>query len=77
MSISYKFTKFEVKEIKKSERKYHSFLGSDPHPQLYRTRPTSKLEFHSTEAQKIKEEKIEESFGLGKKSCGTETDTET
>ena len=39
--------------------------------------PTSKLEFHSTEAQKIKEEKIEESLGLGKKSYGTETDTET
>ena len=37
--------------------------------------PTSKLEFHSTEEQKTKEEK--ESLGLGKKSYGTETDTET
>jgi hypothetical protein len=37
--------------------------------------PTSKLEFHSTEAQKIKEEKMEKSLGLGKKSYGTETDT--
>ena len=27
--------------------------------------------------KKIKEEKMEESFGLGKKSYGTETDTET
>ena len=27
--------------------------------------PTSKFEFHSTEAQKIKEEKMEESLGLG------------
>ena len=27
--------------------------------------------------KKIKEEKIEESFGIGKKSYGTETDTET
>jgi hypothetical protein len=65
MSISYKFTKFEVKEIKeRSERKYHSFLGS-------------KFEFHSTKAQKIKEEKMVESLGLGKKSYGTETDTKT
>ena len=39
--------------------------------------PTSKLEFHSTEEQKIKEETMEESLGLGKKSYGTETDTET
>jgi hypothetical protein len=39
--------------------------------------PTSKLEFHSTEVQKIKEETMEESLGLGKKSYGTETDTET
>ena len=39
--------------------------------------PTSKFEIHSTEAQKIKEEKMEESLGLGKKSYGTETDTET
>ena len=39
--------------------------------------PTSKLEFHSTEAQKIKEEKIEESLGLGKKRNGTKTDPET
>ena len=37
--------------------------------------PTSKLEFHSTEEQKTKEEK--ESLGLGKKSYGTKTDTET
>jgi hypothetical protein len=29
--------------------------------------PTSKLEFHSTEVQNIKEETMEESFGLGKK----------
>jgi hypothetical protein len=28
--------------------------------------PTSKFEFHSTEAQKIKEEKVEESLGLPK-----------
>ena len=39
--------------------------------------PTSKLEFQSTEEQKIKEETMEESLGLGKKSYGTETDTET
>ena len=39
--------------------------------------PTSKLEFHSTEEQKIKEETMEESLGLGKKSYSTETDTET
>jgi hypothetical protein len=39
--------------------------------------PTSKLEFHSTKVQKIKEEKMEKSLGLGKKSYGTETDTET
>ena len=39
--------------------------------------PTSKFEFHSTEAHKIKEEKMEESLGLGKKSYGTETDAET
>jgi hypothetical protein len=39
--------------------------------------PTSKLEFHSTEEQKIKEETMEESLGLGKKSYVTETDTET
>ena len=39
--------------------------------------PTSKLEFHSTEEQKIKEETMEESLGLGKKSYGTKTDTET
>ena len=58
MSITFKFTKFEVKEIKKRiERKYHS----------YWSQPTSKLEFHSTDEQKIKEETIEESLGLGKK----------
>ena len=39
--------------------------------------PTSKFEFHSTEAQKIKEEKMEESLGLGKKSYGTEHYTKT
>ena len=39
--------------------------------------PTSKLKFHSTEEQKIKEETMEESLGLGKKSYCTETDTET
>jgi hypothetical protein len=39
--------------------------------------PTSKLEFHSTEEQKIEEETMEESLDLGKKSYGTETDTET
>jgi hypothetical protein len=39
--------------------------------------PTSKLEFHSTEVQKIKEETMEESLGLVKKSYSTETDTET
>jgi hypothetical protein len=39
--------------------------------------PTSKFEIHSTEAQKIMEEKMEESLGLGKKSFGTENDTET
>ena len=39
--------------------------------------PTSKLEFHSTEEQKIKEETMEESLGLGRKSYGTETGTET
>ena len=33
--------------------------------------PTSKFEYHSTEAKKIKEEKMEESLGLGKKSYGT------
>jgi hypothetical protein len=68
MSISYKFTKFEVKEIKKrSERNNIPFWAQ----------PTSKLEFHSTELQKIKEETMEKSLGLGKKSYGTETDTET
>ena len=47
MSISYKFTEFEVKQNKKiSERKCHYFLGS-----------TSNLEFHTKEEQKIKEEK--------------------
>ena len=30
--------------------------------------PTSKLEFHSTEEQKVKEETMEESLDLGKKS---------
>ena len=39
--------------------------------------PTSKLKSQSTEKQKIKEETVEESLGLGKKSYGTETDTET
>ena len=39
--------------------------------------PKSKFEFHSTEAQKIKEEKKEESLGLGKKSYSAKTDTET
>jgi hypothetical protein len=39
--------------------------------------PTSKLEFYSAEKQKIKEKTIEESLGLGKKSYGTESDTET
>jgi hypothetical protein len=39
--------------------------------------PTTKLEFHITEVQKIKEETMEESLGLGKKSYGTETDPET
>ena len=37
----------------------------------------SKLKFHCTEEQKIKDEAMEESLGLGKKSYGTETDTET
>ena len=47
MSISYKFTKFEVKEIKKrSERKTIPFWAQ----------ATSNLEFHSTKEQKIKEE---------------------
>ena len=44
---------------------------------LFWAQPTSKLEFYSTEVQKIKEETMEESLGLGKKSYGTETDTET
>ena len=39
--------------------------------------PTSKLEFYSAEEQKIKEKTMEESLGLGKKSYGTKTDTET
>ena len=39
--------------------------------------PTFKLDFHGTEVQIIKEEIMEESLGLGKKSYGTETDTET
>ena len=39
--------------------------------------PTSKFKFPSTEEQKIKEETMEESLCLGKKSNGTETDTET
>ena len=66
MSINYKFTKFEVKEIKKrSERNTISFWAQ----------PTSKLEFHSTEEQKTKEETMEESLGLGKKSYGTKTET--
>ena len=43
----------------------------------FRAQPTSKFEFPSTEAQKIKEEKMEESLGIGKKSYGTETDTKT
>ena len=38
--------------------------------------PTSKLEFHSTEEQKIKEETMKEYLGLGKKGYGTKTDTE-
>ena len=72
MSIGYKFTKFEVKEIKKrNEKKYHSILS------VFWAQPTSKLEFHSTEGQKIKKEKMEESLGLCKKNYGTETDTET
>jgi hypothetical protein len=37
--------------------------------------PTSRLKFHSTEEQKIKEETMEESLCLGKKSYGTKTDT--
>ena len=68
MSISYKFTKFEVKEIKKRNEK-----NTIP----FWAQPTSKFEFHSTEAQTIKEGKMEESLGLGKKSYGTKTDTET
>ena len=49
MSISYKFTKFEVKEIgKRSEQKYHSFSGS----------PTSKLKLHSTEEQKSRKKQF-------------------
>ena len=39
--------------------------------------PTSMLEFHSTEEQKIKKETMEESLSLGKKSYSTETDTKT
>ena len=35
--------------------------------------PTSKLEFYSTEEKKSRKK----SLGLGKKSYGTETDTET
>ena len=36
----------------------------------------AKFEFHSTEAQKMKEEKMEESLGLGK-SYDTKTNIET
>ena len=68
MKISYKFTKFEVKEIKKKRKE-----NTIP----FWAQPTSKLEFHSTEEQKIKEETMEVSLGLGKKSYGTETDNET
>ena len=46
MSISYKFTKFEVKEIKKKNTIH------------FWAQPTSKLEFHSTEEQKINERKF-------------------
>ena len=49
MSISYKFTKFVVKEIEKKRENNIPFWAQ----------PTSKFKFHSTEAQKIKEEKIE------------------
>jgi hypothetical protein len=48
MSISYKFIKFEVKEIKKEVKENNISFWAQP---------TSKFEFHSTEAQKIKEEK--------------------
>ena len=44
---------------------------------LFWAQSTSKLEFHSTEVQKIKEETMEESLGLGKKSYSTKTDAET
>ena len=68
MSIRYKFTKFEVKEIKKkSEKNTVPFWAQS----------TSKFEFHSTESQKIKEDKMEKSLGLGKKNFGTKTDTKT
>ena len=49
MKISYKFTKFEVKEIKKR---------SERNAILFWAQPTSKLEFHRTEEQKIKEGKF-------------------
>ena len=61
MKISYKFTKFEVKEIKKRKENTIHFWAQ----------PTSKLEFQSTEEQKIKEETMEERLGLDKKSYGT------
>ena len=67
MSISYKFTKFVVKEIEKRRENNIPFWAQ----------PTSKFKFHSTEAQKIKEEKMEESLGIGKKSYSTKTNTKT
>ena len=63
MSISYKFTKFEFKEIKKKQVKENTIP--------FWTQPTSKLEFQSTEEQKIKEETMEKRLGLDKKSYGT------
>jgi hypothetical protein len=55
-----------VKEIKKAVKE-----NTIP----FLAQPTSKLEFHSTEVKKIKEEKMEKSLGLGKKSYCTETET--
>ena len=43
----------------------------------FRSQPTFKLKFQSTEEQKIKEETMEERLSLGKKSYGTKTGTET
>ena len=65
MSISYKLRSKKLgNEVNKSTIPFWA-------------QPRSKLKFHSTIEQKIKEETMEKSLGLGKKSYGAKTDTET